>query len=340
MLVTLVALVFASSATAAPTFVRSVDRPVLSPTVGFYDDYMIASPSVVNVGGVLHMVYAGHCQKPAGGTPGLPPTQTCPGDSGIFLLGATSRDGRAWTKRSTPVLSADPALRWMRNGVAEAELVSGPDGWFYLFFTGLGPLESRSIGVARSRHPFGPWEVNPRPVLTGSTSLSSLSTAKVLAPGIRIEVARGRVLMWFNGTNRAEIGWDIYVATARWPLRTAQGWQSFHIANGGNRAVIGPYDAGSGDPSVVVENGVYRMFFTCGSPKTNGPPGICEARSRDGMTFTLLADPHVLNPRAGHWDQNLETAFVMRNPLGAGYWMYYIGYGRTYQGAAVGLAAS
>src|SRR4051812_16635654 len=97
-------------AASTPRFTRVQNGPVLSPTRGFYDDYMIASPSVVNVAGTLYMVYAGHCQKPAGYTPGLPPRMTCPGDAGIFLLGATSRDGRHWTKRPTPVLRADPSV--------------------------------------------------------------------------------------------------------------------------------------------------------------------------------------------------------------------------------------
>src|SRR3954468_5789691 len=325
---------------ASPTFARAQNGPVLTPTKGFYDDYMIASPTVVNVGGTLFMIYAGHCQKPAGYTPLLPPRMTCPGDSGIFLLGATSTDGRHWTKRATPVLSADQRRPWMRNGVAEAELVAGPDGWFYLFFTGLGRHDGRSIGVARSRAPFGPWDVDPQPLLRGAKSALS-STHKVLAPAVSIEPTHGQVMLWYNGTNRPEIGWDVYVATAPWPLRTASGWRTATPVNHGNRAVVGPYDAGSGDPSVLVVGGRYEMFFTCGSPKTNGPPAICLASSADGMTFTVPTHPEVQMPRSRHWDENLETAFVLHNPNGCGLWMYYAGYRNTgYANTSLGFATS
>jgi hypothetical protein len=308
--------------------------------VGFYDDYMLASPTIAVVNGTLYMVYAGHCNKPAGYTPLLPRWETCPGNSGVFLLGATSTDGRHWHKRPTPVLAPMPRLAWTRNGVAEAELVAAPDGWFYLFFTGLGPQNGRAIGVARSRAPFGPWEVDPKPLLSGRPSPLA-STHEVLAPAVRIEPSRGRALLWFNGTNRAELGWDIYVATAPWPLRTARGWSTATPANNGRRAVIGPYGAGSGDPTVVVAGGRYHLFFTCGSPKPNGPPAICAATSRDGISYTVPKHPEVLRPRARGWDQNLETAFVLHSPEGCGYWMYYTGYRDTgYRHASIGFAST
>src|SRR5688572_15016247 len=83
----------AAWAAPAPIFTRVQDGPVLQPTTGFFDDYMVASPSVVRHEGRYHMVYTGHCSKPAGYTPILPPSLTCPEDAGIFLLGATSDDG-------------------------------------------------------------------------------------------------------------------------------------------------------------------------------------------------------------------------------------------------------
>jgi hypothetical protein len=322
-----------------PTFTRIQEGPVLEPTRGFYDDYMLASPSVIRHDGSLFMVYTGHCQKPAGYTPLLPPGLTCPGDSGIFLLGATSSDGVHWTKEDAPIIEPLPNARWMSHGVTEAELVTGPDGWFYLFFTGNGPSESRAIGLARSPEPFGPWDIDPKPILEGLPSpLSGLH--KVLAPSVHIDVPTGRVLMWFNGTNRIEFGWDIYAATSTWPLRTAGSWSKWRFANGGERAVVGPYDAGSGDPTVILENGVYQMFFTCGSPDFNGPSGICHATSSDGLHFELAPDLNALLPRSGHWDEGLETAFVLPKE-GSGYLMWYLGFGATgYKHASIGLAAA
>ncbi len=321
------------------TFARVQSRPVLDTTTGFYDDYMTASPSVVRDHGVLHMVYTGHCQKPAGYTPLLPSSRTCPEDAGIFLLGATSEDGTHWRKEPKPILRPLPSARWMSDGVSEAELVRGPDGWFYLFFTGLGFPESRAIGVARSHSPFGPWDVNPRPILRGAF-LPPFGNHKVLAPSVSIEPRRDRVLMWFNGTNQLELGWDIFVARSDWPLRSGGRWARWVPANGGERAVVGPYDAGSGDPTVVREDGSYHMFFTCGSPQFDGPPGICQATSRDGLRFSAAPELHALRPRANAWDQNLETAFALPRRRG-GYRMYYAGYSdRGYAGTAIGLAVA
>lgn len=329
----------AAGAAEPTTFARAQSRPVLDTTTGFYDDYMTASPSVVRDHGVLHMVYTGHCQKPAGYTPLLPPSRTCPEDSGIFLLGATSTDGIHWRKEPKPVLRPLPSARWMRDGVSEAELVRGPDDWFYLFFTGLGFPESRAIGVARSRSPFGPWDVNPHPIVRGEF-LPPFGNHKALAPSVSIEPRRGRVLMWFNGTNQLEVGWDIFGARSDWPLRSGGRWSRWTPANDGERVVVGPYDAGSGDPTVVREDGTYHMFFTCGSPKFDGPPGICQATSTDGLRFSAAPELHALRPRGDAWDENLETAFVLRGRRG-GYRMYYAGYtNRGYAGTAIGLAVA
>jgi hypothetical protein len=327
----------AAWAAPSPIFTRVQNGPVLQPTTGFFDDYMTASPSVVWREGRYHMVYTGHCSKPAGYTPILPPSLTCPEDAGIFLLGATSPDGVHWTKKPEPIIRPLPGRRWM-GAMTEAELVAGPDGWFYLFFTGNGPLESRSIGVARSREPFGPWDINPNPILTGRPwPLSGLH--KVLAPSVHIDEADGGVLMWFNGTNQLEFGWDIYAATSTWPLRTDDGWSKWRFANGGERAVIGPYDGGSGDPSVIVKGRRFHMFLTCGSPEFNGPPGICHATSDDGLRFDLEPNLDALLPRSGSWDENLETAFVL--PTEEGYLMWYLGFRSTgYHTASLGLATA
>lgn len=328
----------AGAAGSAVTFARVQEGPVIQPTRGFYDDHMLSSPSVVRHDGRYFMVYTGFCNKPAGYTPLLPPRWTCPGDSGIWLLGATSTDGIHWTKEPAPIISPVPNREWMSHGLTEAELVEGPDGWFYLFFTGDGPLESRAIGVARSRHPFGPWDIDPQPILRGAPQLLS-GLHKVLAPSVHIDADTGRVLMWFNGTNQLEFGWDIYAATSTWPLRTDRGWSRWAVANGGERAVVGPYDAGSGDPTVIVEDGVFHMFLTCGSPKFNGPSGICHATSTDGLHFELADDLNALLPRSGHWDEGLETAFVL--PDGGRYLMWYLGFRSTgYRHASIGLAES
>lgn len=163
------------------TFVPAVNS-VLEPTPGGFDSDGIYSPAVLHEGNVWSIVYAGHCY------------QDCTAGSGVFLLGATSVDGLVWTKRDAPVLSPLPNLQWMRDGVAEPALIRGDDGAYYLLFTGLRGY-SRVIGAARGPSPFGPWTVNPDPVLVPT---AEFERAGVLAPSALLD---GDILrVWYLAT--------------------------------------------------------------------------------------------------------------------------------------------
>jgi hypothetical protein len=80
------------------------------------------------------------------------------------------------------------------------------------FFSGLRD-EERRIGIARGETPFGPWNVNPEPIVIPSGD--GFDRAGVLAPDVRLE--GDTVRMWFLGMTPEE---DIaigYTETA-WPL--------------------------------------------------------------------------------------------------------------------------
>jgi predicted GH43/DUF377 family glycosyl hydrolase len=176
--------------------------PVLQPTSGGYDGDAMFSPTVVPTAGGFAMIYVGHCYK------------KCAHGAGAFLLGATSPDGVAWTKRPQPVMGASEVRTWTRYGVAEPDLVLGRDGDYYLFVTGnFGDDEARLISVARSRSPFGPWRLARDPIVTGTPGL--FDRTGVLAPTIVLDEARVR--MWYltyPGEAQANIGY----AEASWPL--------------------------------------------------------------------------------------------------------------------------
>ena len=101
----------------------------------------------------------------------------------------------------------------MVNGVAEPEIVKGPDGNYYLFFTAnLGDDETRLIAVAKGKSPLGPWNVRKMPVLTASPDL--YDRKGVLAPSVILEAKRLR--MWYltsdgdkHMTGYAELPWPI-----------------------------------------------------------------------------------------------------------------------------------
>lgn len=188
-------------------FSRFANDPILRPTPGWYDNDAIYSPTIISdsAGGYI-MLYVGHAYTQL---------DKIGGRGGVYLLAATSPDGIAWSKRPDPVISPGGTLAWMRDGAAEPALVKAPDGIYYLFFTGLAG-EDRTIGVGRSASPFGPWQIDPVPIVVRTQN--GFAAQKVLAPDVII--ASGKARMWFLGSDDSErirVGY----AEAPWPIYTA-----------------------------------------------------------------------------------------------------------------------
>lgn len=183
-------------------FTRYGDAPVLSPTPGGYDNDAVFSPTIIEHEGQLVMLYTGHCWN------------NCPKGAGLYLLAATSPDGRTWTKRDAVVMSKADTPN-AKDGIAENELVRGPDGKFYLFVSLMQGDAGHDIGIARASSPFGPWELDPDPIVRRTSG--EFDEIGPIAPSVLIE--DGRVRMWFHGfdkQNRIRIGY----AEAPWPLTT------------------------------------------------------------------------------------------------------------------------
>ena len=184
-------------------FSRFSDMPIIVPTEGWYDNDATYSPTVIHDGNMYVMLYAGHSYT----------RYDKIGQPGVYLLAATSPDGRGWTKRPTPVVAPGRNdIRWMRDGAAEPCLVRGPDDRFYLFFTGLAG-EERRIGVAVAASPFGPWEFNSEPIVTASGH--GFDTKGAFAPSVLIKGGKAR--LWFHSADaarRIRIGY----AEADWPI--------------------------------------------------------------------------------------------------------------------------
>ncbi len=315
-------------------FVRIHDDPIMTPTLTGHDKLAITSPSVVVVDGIYHMVYAGFRLRT------------------VQLLGATSRDGVHWTKRAAPVLEPSSKRRWMNMGVAEAELRRGSEGVFYLFFTGLGPRESRSIGIARSTGgPFGPWVVNPKPIVRRTGEFP-----KAIAPSVAVDpFGDGRAFLYYSVTDESEGVWGLRAVTATEPFfdPVSGRWAQFSPAAGNRPIVDPPVGSSVGDASVVVEDGVFHLFFTCLTRDETTLIGIltthlatCQARGTTGTAFTNDSPARSFSPRpAPAWDENVETPFVMRDGPGR-YLMWYVGYRgsvlnpASFYGASIGLASS
>lgn len=185
-------------------FVRATN-PILTGTSRGYDADVMTSPSIVDSGnGTLLMVYSGFCATNCNHTPGT------------NLLGATSTNGINWTKLPEPIIQSSE-IPWPNQGLAESEIVKGPDGYYYLFMTVLQGTNPHQIGVARSLNYTGPWQVSPQPIVT-SGGAGSFDEAEVVAPSVLIE--GNKVRMWFHGRNRSTTSPALAIGYAEsiWPL--------------------------------------------------------------------------------------------------------------------------
>lgn len=181
-----------------------LDEPILKTTPQGYDNDAVFSPSIVEYQGELVMIYTGHCWT------------NCPKGKGVFLLAATSRDGKTWVKRPSPILDKKALPSEVKDGAAESEIVLGPDGQYYLFMSWLYGNGTHDIGVARSASPFGPWEVNPLPIVKRPVEQKGFDDVGPIAPSVLIE--GDRVRMWFHGFSKRK-SIEIGYAEAPWPLK-------------------------------------------------------------------------------------------------------------------------
>jgi beta-xylosidase len=183
-------------------------QPFIARTPGWYDNDMMASPDIIKikVENTYYMVYAGHCYENC----------RTPVSPGVVILGASSSDLISWTKLEQPVLQATPELPWMAAFVAEPALLAAPNGKYYLFFTAFASWEENTptvIGVAEGDTPFGPWQINPEPIVVGT---EEWETAWTGAPDVLLE--NNVVKLWYFGSDA--LGFlKIGYATAAWPLR-------------------------------------------------------------------------------------------------------------------------
>lgn len=192
--------------------------PVLVPSVPG-DSGGITSPSVVQTarGDVLY--YTGWACSMAD-----PACLTGAVAQQLSLM-AVPLDRRGLPKGAPKVIVGDPGLDWTNGGISEAQVVAGPDGRFYLFFSSLsGPAGSpnavQRIGVAVAAGPFGPFIFAAAPLIEPGDVHGKWANGGLLAPSVLIE--GGRVRLWFHAFEtdasgailKARIGYADHV----WPL--------------------------------------------------------------------------------------------------------------------------
>ena len=314
-------------------FTRVAGEPILKPTPGWADNDAIYGPTIIRHKDHYVMIYAGHCYTKFDKI----------GRGGVYLLAATSPDGLTWTRHDKPLISPGDGPAWMADGAAEPGLLAGPDGKFYLFFTGLGPKESRLLGLAVADSPLGPWRVEPDPIVTPTPDTTD--ELQVLAPCVLLEGQTVR--MWYLRYNAKEQMTTGY-AEASWPLLGSRNNDDDDPDYGGGalklvRSPKNPLRNSAGadlvthkvvsDPCMLLEDGRYRMWFTTvlNAYTEEQVMGIAYAESDDGLAWKVRRDPRtqspdlIVKPTPGSWDaEGVETCSVVRTSVGK-YVLFYTG---------------
>ncbi|MDN5785907.1 hypothetical protein [Pseudorhodobacter sp.] len=176
-----------ATSTDGKNFTRASDAPVMEPTKGWYDNDAIYSPTILRDGGLYHMIYVGHSYTDFSKI----------GAGGVYLLHASSPDGRNWTKSPEPVARPGQFDDWRRDGLAEPYLIKRGKDDYLLFYTGLDG-EKRAIGVATGPSPTGPWAFGSKPLIVPGQG-SEQDAHQVLAPAVMLDGENLRV--WYLGAN-------------------------------------------------------------------------------------------------------------------------------------------
>ncbi len=319
-----------ATSTDAFDFSRVSAGPVLEGSPGGRDSEAAFSPSVLWWKDQAWMIFTGYCGTDCGS-----------GEEGYWVLGASSDDGVNWRKNSSPILDLEGSVPdWAQSGVSDAEIIEGAEGLFYLFFS-TAPHETLpgEIGVARSPHPFGPWEIDPRPILEGGRE-GEWDAGGVFSPTALIEGDRAR--MWYVGQAEASDGEAIGYAEAVGPVMNIEtDWKRSEanpIALPFGWMEEGQVDVTLADPTVLwdEEDQIYKAWWSAtvlGIYGFDGPPvnGIRYAESPDGIQWTVSRElafaASALLPNA--WDFNRGgKACVLKipsNPPEHRYLLYYSG---------------
>lgn len=112
---------------------------------------------------------------------------------------AESNDGIVWTKHpANPVFVPTDENQWEVTKVQACYVLKRNDGWYYMFYLGIGDTYYAFCSLARSRDGIGGWERHPdNPIVAGDDGMWDFgSVCKVCV----LEEA-DRYIMFYNGVN-------------------------------------------------------------------------------------------------------------------------------------------
>jgi len=291
---------------------KSPQNLILTKANNFYEGTAIGSPSIIDEGDTLKMVYA------AGGL-----------DSKGRISYAYSIDGVTWIKynRATPVLDVSPAGNWDSHFLDTPEWIKDALGYKLYYFGDADndPIGS-AIGLATSNDGIHWQRYGTQPVLKpgnpGDWDELYIESPSVLFDG-------QMYYLWYSGvdsTYRVRIGvaiskdgvtWTKFTSNPVIDVGTINSWEGFSVAT----------------PTVIKRRGIFEMWY-CGASYYDlidnnaiDTIRIGYATSSDGLHWTKYAynpvmstydDPYTVFESRGPWAPD-----VIYRPLENKYYMWY-----------------
>jgi len=292
------------------TWRKSAANPVMTKSANFYEGLAIGSPSLIDEGDTLKMLYA------AGGL-----------DSRGRISYAYSTDGISWTKyrAATPVFDVGDSGSWDRHFLDTPEWLKDSSGYrMYYFGDRDNDPIGGAIGLALSDNGIRWTRAASGPVLSpggpGEWDALYIESPSVLYDG-------SRYLMWYSGVDtnyKVRIGvassadglhWTKYAGNPVIDAGPLRAWDGFSVAT----------------PAVILRDGRFEMWY-CGVSYhdflDNGKIDTVKvgyAYSEDGFVWKKDASnpvlstydpPYKLSEERGPWAPDLlyraaENAFYM-----------------------------
>lgn len=253
-----------------------------------------------------------------------------------LLIGQSAVAQINWTKYATPVLSRSALFpNWKGLATGDACVMYENDT-LKMWYSGVGWLNAADacphvrMGYAWSLDGISWNEYVGNPVLDISTDTSKFDADGIETPTVIKDVTAPpdqRYKLWYAGrkarcqpTNDHKIGYAYSPDGINWTK-----YPGNPVLVPGNAASW--YNTFVSGPSVLLDSGMYKMWFTASDLVLNGQPtdgkgNIGYASSADGISWTIHPSPVLVAGVQRNWDSAsvAEPAVVK---VGSSYYMFY-----------------
>lgn len=242
----------------------------------------------------------------------------------------------SWTKHPTPVLTRSATFpNWRGLATADPDVIMDNDT-LKMWYSGSGWTASTDdcphvrMGYAWSTDGINWNEYAGNPVLDVSADTSKFDSDGIETPTVIIDISaplNQRYKLWYAGRkakcqpiNDHKFGFAYSSDGINWTKYIAN-----PVLVPGNEAEW--FNTFISSPSVILENEIYKMWFTApdlilNDQPTDGKGNIGYATSTDGINWTINPDPVLIAGDQNNWDSaSIAEPSVVK--IGSTYHMFY-----------------